>query len=224
VDSGAVTVTSGAADCGDRALVQVAWGDPRLPDRFWNKVSPCPMTGCWHWTDVRPIFEFHEAGKRGRTSAKQLAYEALHGHRGDCKKMVSTCRVTGCVNPDHLREPRDTAHWRRNSREWRKKNFARQARWQRDYGLKRRYGISLQDEERMLREQDHRCAICLERFGPNKCGRTGASVDHAHDETRRVRALLCRGCNSGIGLLKDRPDLLRAAADYIERHAAKAAK
>jgi hypothetical protein len=24
--------------------------DPRLPLRFWDKVSPCPMSGCWLWT------------------------------------------------------------------------------------------------------------------------------------------------------------------------------
>src|SRR3990167_10114706 len=23
--------------------------DAKLPDRFWNKVQPCPMTGCWIW-------------------------------------------------------------------------------------------------------------------------------------------------------------------------------
>ena len=23
--------------------------DPRLPQRFWDKVQPCPMTGCWLW-------------------------------------------------------------------------------------------------------------------------------------------------------------------------------
>ncbi len=24
--------------------------DARLPARFWSKVQPCPMTGCWIWT------------------------------------------------------------------------------------------------------------------------------------------------------------------------------
>ena len=32
-----------------------------------------------------------------------------------------------------------------------------------------------------------------------------------------MRGLLCEGCNRGIGLLRDDPDLLRRAADYIDR-------
>ncbi len=28
----------------------VEFGDARLPERFWQKVTPCPMTGCWLWT------------------------------------------------------------------------------------------------------------------------------------------------------------------------------
>lgn len=42
------------------------------------------------------------------------------------------------------------------------------------------------------------------------------AVDHDH-ETGCLRGLLCEGCNRGIGLLRDDPDLLRRAADYIER-------
>jgi hypothetical protein len=42
-------------------------------------------------------------------------------------------------------------------------------------------------------------------------------VDHDHI-TGRVRALLCSGCNTGIGHLQDDPDVLRRAADYIEQH------
>jgi predicted XRE-type DNA-binding protein len=27
----------------------VNYGDSRLPERFWSRVYPCPITGCWLW-------------------------------------------------------------------------------------------------------------------------------------------------------------------------------
>lgn len=42
------------------------------------------------------------------------------------------------------------------------------------------------------------------------------SVDHDHI-SGHVRGLLCRNCNSAIGLLRDDPELIRRAANYVER-------
>jgi hypothetical protein len=38
--------------------------------------------------------------------------------------------------------------------------------------------------------------------------------------TQAARDWLCRRCNAGLGLFRDNPAALRAAADYIERHRA----
>ena len=82
---------------------------------------------------------------------------------------------------------------------------------ERTYHLRRRYGITAEEADAMLTAQDGTCAIC--RIEP------AVHVDHDH-ATGRVRALLCFGCNGGLGQFKDDPAALRAAAGYVERHRA----
>lgn len=79
----------------------------------------------------------------------------------------------------------------------------------RGFHLKQRYGISIEQHDEMVKRQRSRCAIC-----GRKCAKL--HVDHDH-ETGRVRALLCRSCNTGLGKLGDSPERLREAAAYVER-------
>ena len=67
---------------------------------------------------------------------------------------------------------------------------------ERDRAYKKRYGISLEDYEKMLFMQGGVCLIC----GSDKAGKVGQcfAVDHCH-ETGKVRALLCIACNSMLG-------------------------
>jgi hypothetical protein len=77
-----------------------------------------------------------------------------------------------------------------------------------------RMGITACQYTRMRIEQDERCAICREPF---EMGGKTPPIDHCHT-TGRVRGLLCTPCNVGIGGLRDNPEWLRAAAEYVERH------
>lgn len=92
-------------------------------------------------------------------------------------------------------------------RAWMAKNPMRK----KEYDLKKLYGISLAEYEKLLSVQDGKCAVC---------GQTdewfNLAVDHCHG-TNVVRGLLCSQCNRGIGLFKDKPELLEAAATYL-RH------
>ena len=46
---------------------------------------------------------------------------------------------------------------------------------------------------------------------------TTPHVDHCHT-TGLVRGILCNNCNTGIGMFRDNPELLRAAIDYLQRN------
>lgn len=77
--------------------------------------------------------------------------------------------------------------------------------WQRQYCLKRRYGMSVSDYDKMLEKQNKCCKLCAVHQDKLK---HNMFVDHDHT-TGIVRGLLCPRCNSGLGLL-ERIGLTRA--------------
>ena len=88
------------------------------------------------------------------------------------------------------------------------------AEQQRKYRILRKYGITIEQYDEMLKSQDGGCAIChktpdAERYGV-------LSVDHSH-ETQEVRGLLCRMCNIGLGQFEDDMIRLQEALDYLQK-------
>lgn len=87
--------------------------DPRLPPRFWSKVVPEPMSGCWLWTaaiQCGGYGAFNGGVTHGRRVhvAHRFAYEGLVGAVPEGLELDHLCRVRCCVNPAHL-EPVTTA-------------------------------------------------------------------------------------------------------------------
>ena len=74
-----------------------------------------------------------------------------------------------------------------------------------------KYGITFEEFSTLLDAQEGKCAICVEEFEGEPM------VDHDH-VTRRVRGLLCKNCNTGLGMFRDSQLLLRSAAAYIGRN------
>ena len=96
--------------------------------------------------------------------------------------------------------------------EYQAKQYAKSKDKAREYGLRRKYGIGIAEYEHMLLAQRGVCAICAE---PEPVPGVRLAVDHDH-ATGSVRGLLCSLCNRTLGLMRDDPDLLRAAASYLE--------
>ena len=78
--------------------------------------------------------------------------------------------------------------------------------------LKRVFGMSLEEYEDKANKQNNVCAICQL---PCKSGKRLA-VDHNHT-TGKIRDLLCGNCNGGLGKFQDDPELLKKAAEYLEK-------
>lgn len=72
----------------------------------------------------------------------------------------------------------------------------------------RRHRLSWGRYYEMLAIQGGVCKICLDPFDAEH-------IDHDHS-TGAVRGILCRRCNVGLGLFRDNPALLVAAAKYLD--------
>jgi hypothetical protein len=93
----------------------------------------------------------------------------------------------------------------------------RDPQYHRVYKLKKLYGLSLAEYERMLAEQGNVCAICgLEDAALTRSGTPRLRVDHNH-VTGRIRGLLCHLCNTRVGTIEAHEWLAKANA-YLEKY------
>ena len=97
-------------------------------------------------------------------------------------------------------------------KEYREKNKEQLAARGKEYRLKSKYGITLTENNVLLQKQNNKCKICLVEFS-----NVTPNVDHCHT-TNKIRGLLCRACNTGLGQFKDNTKLLTKAINYLEEH------
>jgi hypothetical protein len=86
----------------------------------------------------------------------------------------------------------------------------------------KKYGLTLEQYDRMAADQGHVCAICGQ---PETATTRRGVVKHLavdHDHTKGLvagrRGLLCTSCNVGLGAFNDDPELLVRALEYLARH------
>ncbi len=81
-----------------------------LPDRFWRKVEPDGLLGCWIWTGARGSagYGLFQAGRRSHAGNQQpdlvhrLAYEAQVGPIPAGMTIDHLCQTRLCVNAAHM--------------------------------------------------------------------------------------------------------------------------
>lgn len=132
---------------------------------------------------------------------------------------VEQARTLRAANPEAARAANRRAYWKNpekhiaRRREHYLANRSDALQKRRAYGLSR-YGITVEQYDAMLAAQNGVCAICFNATGEKKYR---LSVDHDHT-TGRVRGLLCGGCNVTLGHMKDDPQLLYQAMDYLRKY------
>lgn len=83
----------------------------------------------------------------------------------------------------------------------------------RRYDLKKKYGLTFEEYERLIAEQNGLCAICNLSESVHK----NLVVDHDH-ATGKLRQMLCFKCNCTLGLVGDSTTVLQEMINYLNKH------
>jgi len=78
---------------------------------------------------------------------------------------------------------------------------------------KYKYGISMLERNTLIKKQFNKCAICqktLKKYNE-------ACVDHCHT-SGKIRGILCKFCNSGLGYFLDSQENIKSALKYLKKH------
>lgn len=140
-------------------------------------------------------------------------FKPKHGGHKYCSKECRDSTTSSYSHQYYLTHKEEKAAYYK--KRWESKDYKRSARKSR---LKRKYGITPADYNKILEQQNGLCAICdkketkHDRYGNIK----NLQVDHNH-VSGKVRGLLCFMCNAGIGMFDDNPKNLQSAIKYLSR-------
>ena len=98
----------------------------------------------------------------------------------------------------------------KRSKKWSLENPEKVKESRRKTKLKQKYGISVEEYDRMFKEQQGKCYLCN-----NEHSRRPLNVDHCH-KTGKIRKLLCDKCNLALGLVDDSVELLENFIRYLK--------
>lgn len=178
--------------------------DQARPDD-WGKKTSHPLYDTWQWMKKMENRHYIEEDLKNF-----WVFVDTVGNRPD-----STYRLHK-INPE-LGYSKGNLVWKKQTsvtedrakyaRDWRKANPEKA----KNSELKKRFGITLEKYNEMRESQNYCCAICCKHETDSALD---MAVDHCHS-TGKVRGLLCKDCNAGLGHFKDNIDFLKSAIQYL---------
>jgi len=95
--------------------------------------------------------------------------------------------------------------------------YAKLKRRRRALQLKK-IGWTIERFEKQWEVQEAKCAVCHKVLNQDyEHNGAKAHADHEHIVPPKPREILCGNCNVGLGNFQDNPEILRAAAAYVEK-------
>jgi hypothetical protein len=153
--------------------------------------------------------EYYEKNK------KQLVSKAKEYNKLNKEKIAARHKEYNEKNKEQVAATRK--EWYRKNRvdilEDQRKNYKSKKQQIKCTIREKKYGVSAEDYDTMLEEQDNKCKICFVSF--TTLSSQQIHVDHCHT-TNQVRGLLCNLCNTGLGFFKDNTETLANAIVYLE--------
>lgn len=177
-----------------------------IPFERRNKTTRyCPSAACKALRDQRRYQRTRDS-RPIRKSECELCGDTFVPRRSDqrfcpgaeCKSVRQTLRWDKWAAKDGARD-RINEYQRR---------FRTKTNYDRKWEVKKKYGLEWDEYLDLLERYNHQCAICGE--SDDIC------VDHCH-VTGKVRGILCRQHNAGIGNLGDTAESVYKAYQYLAR-------
>lgn len=154
----------------------------------------------------------------------KIEKELIEFYREKAHKDGRTERCSICIkakrleyklaNPEKVKEAMRVSH-KKYYHKYQQKRYA----WRKEnrekvyfYGIKCTYGIEHHEFETMLKNQGSVCAGCKTEFGTEN--QKKRCLDHCH-KTGKVRGILCKRCNSILGMGEDNPIIFKNLINYL---------
>ena len=174
---------------------------------LWSMLLWCLLPHekrCSKCGEMKPVTEFHRkytSSDGYHSNCKMCRNKILDNYRRNNKEdILAYSRLYKSTHVELMTERR---------RMWARANPDKI----RTYKLVGTYGITKEQFDTLLENQNHQCAICGDMLiiGKQCC------VDHKHD-TGKIRGILCGHCNLLIGNCRENTEILQAAIEYLNRH------
>jgi hypothetical protein len=171
--------------------------------KTYTSSNPCKNCGSYE----RYVSTYACAPCTIKSGLEKLNNEELMAPYRIKEKQKKRLNIWRKKNPERYQKQYKNDTSRQRSREYYHDNKDKL----KDNYLQKKYGITLESYNSLLEEQDQKCKICNTRCSTGK----SLAVDHNH-ETEKIRGLLCKNCNVGLGLFFDNINLLESAILYLK--------